>query len=211
MIRNILFDLGNVLVPLHWSKTFALLKPLLPPHLALLLDESPREFKKLLIVPGVELECGRIDFEEFYKIALRTLELHLNRRDLKAIWCSMFVADEKMIRFGSDLARECEVFLVSNTSRIHYEYIIEQFPAVKFFKAAALSFELGVMKPDPAYYTKAVAKFGIDPRESVFVDDLPQNVEKAVDFGMKGIVFENVMQLARELEKLGVNAYKFLE
>jgi glucose-1-phosphatase len=211
MIQNILFDLGNVLVPLRWSKTFALLKPLLPKRLARLLDENREEFKKLIIEPANESECGRIEFEEFYQIMLRTLELDVSRVEFKAIWCSMFEADEKMIRFGAELAKKYQVFLVSNTSRIHYEYIIEHFPEAQFFKAAALSFELGVMKPDPAYYEKAVAKFRIDPSESVLIDDLSQNVLGAIDAGMKGIVFENITQLAQDLEKLGVNAFKILE
>ena len=106
---------------------------------------------------------------------------------------------------GESLSQSYGTWLVSNTSRIHYEYIIGRFPRVPFYKGAALSFDLGVMKPSAAYYEKAIEKFGIDPFQAVFVDDLTENVEGAVRAGITGIVFRNRNQLAQELQRLGVN------
>ena len=48
-------------------------------------------------------------------------------------------------------------------------------------------------------------KFGIDPFQAVFIDDLTENVEGAVRAGITGIVFRNHNQLVQELQRLGVN------
>ncbi len=96
------------------------------------------------------------------------------------------------------------MWLASNTSRVHYEYILKMFPQVAFYKGAALSFELGVMKPALAYYRKALAKFGIPPKQAVFIDDLEENVEGAIKAGLMGIVFQDRQQLVKDLRSLGI-------
>jgi glucose-1-phosphatase len=204
-INHILFDLGNVLVPVGWEVAFRKLLPHLPPERASLLRGDRPAFMNLLREPAIALETGATDTDEFYGAMTEILGTDLNRDDFLEIWCNIFSLDEGMISLGEELSRHYGTWLVSNTSRIHYEYIVEKFPRVVFYKDAALSFDLGVMKPAAAYYEKALQKFGVDRSQAVFIDDLEENVEGAVRAGIAGIVFHNRNQLVEELQKLGVN------
>jgi glucose-1-phosphatase len=204
-INHILFDLGNVLVPVHWEIAFNKLLPHLPSEPARLLKEDRQAFIDLLNEPAIALETGIADWDQFYGAVSDILGIDLNCNDFLEIWCNIFSLDEGVISLGESLSQSYGTWLVSNTSRIHYEYIIGKFPRVTFYKGAALSFDLGVMKPSAAYYEKAIEKFGIDPFQAVFIDDLTENVEGAVRAGITGIVFRNRNQLAEELQRLGVN------
>jgi putative hydrolase of the HAD superfamily len=204
-INHILFDLGNVLVPVDWEMAFRNLLPHLPPGRAKLLREDRQAFVDLLSEPAIALETGVTNSDQFYGAVTEILGTDLNRDDFLEIWCNIFSLDESMVSLGKSLSRDYGTWLVSNTSRIHYEYIVEKFPGVLFYKDAALSCDLGVMKPAATYYEKAVQKFGIVPSQAVFIDDLQENVEGAMRAGITGIVFRNRKQLVEELQRLGVN------
>ncbi len=204
MIRHILFDLGNVLVPVNWDIAFGRLIPHLPPDLADLCANDRLAFQNLLAEPATALETGRIEFDEFFRIVRDILRTDLSEEEFHDIYCRIFSLDEEMVALGQILCERYGTWLVSNTSRAHYEYIVETFPRVEFYKDAALSFELGAMKPSAECYEKAARKFGIEPTSAVFIDDLPENVAGAVAAGMTGIVFRNKVQLLDELKSLGV-------
>ena len=57
-------------------------------------------------------------------------------------------------------------------------------------------------KPDPAIYRLLLSRYGLIPQESVFIDDLPVNVEAARALGIRGIVFQSTEQVERELSDL---------
>ncbi|MGO9569480.1 MAG: HAD family hydrolase [Desulfomonilaceae bacterium] len=210
-INHILFDLGNVLIPVHWEIAFRSLLPHLPPEPARLLKDDRQAFVDLLSEPAIALETGVTDEDQFYEAVSDILGTDLSRDDFLEIWCNIFSLDEGMVSLGESLSQDYGTWLVSNTSRIHYEYIIQKFPRVMFYKGAALSFDLGVMKPSAAYYEKAIQEFDIDPVQAVFIDDLTQNVAGAVRAGIAGIVFRDRNQVVRELRSLGVNVHKIEE
>ena len=205
MIRNILFDLGKVLVPFDREIGLNRLRPHLPGEMALLLTADPNSFLALFQEPAYELETGRMDFEEFASTMQRILGTSLDRDEFRLMWCDIFWLDERVVELGERLSVRYGTYLASNTSRVHYRWILRRFPRVAFYRDAALSYELGVMKPEPAYYEKAVEQFGIEPSESVFIDDRKENVASAVEAGLRGIRFRNHDQLVNELQQLGVD------
>jgi FMN phosphatase YigB (HAD superfamily) len=48
-----------------------------------------------------------------------------------------------------------------------------------------LSYEAGFITPDPAFFTQALARFGLDPRGCLFLDDRADNVEVARSVGLR--------------------------
>jgi len=211
MIRDILFDLGNVLAPVDWNKAFARLKPHLSPEFARLLQEDVESFRRLFRKPGIELESGRIDLDGFREAVTGILGVTFSPEEFRSIWCDIFRLDENMACLGRHLSARYGTWLASNTSREHYIWILEKFPEVKFYRDAALSFEFGVMKPAVEYYEKAAKKFGIKAQSAVFIDDLAENVDGAIRAGMHGIVFSTKKQLVADLENLGVKVAESLE
>ena len=204
-IQNILFDLGNVLVRFDWDIALRRLSRYLPPELLRLLAEDKEAFKRLFHEPATSLEIGKIDFDRFHRIMSDRLGVNIGKADFYRIWCDIFELDEDMAALGMSLSKRYDTWLVSNTSQAHYEWIIEKFPGVLFYKDAALSFEFGVMKPSEKYYSQLIDKFCIDPGRSVFIDDLEENVDGAIRAGMAGIVFQGRRKLVVELEILGLN------
>ena len=64
----------------------------------------------------------------------------------------------------------------------------------------------GFIKPQPEIYRCALEKFGVLAEECVFIDDVPANIEAAMNIGMKGIVFhDDVKELRRKLAEMDVN------
>lgn len=206
MIRNILFDLGNVLVPVDRAIAYYRLGPFLPPERARLLEEDRAAFDRLFQDPLQALETGRIDFARFRLETTNILGIRVGADEFHRIWCDMFRLDVAMVALGELLSERYATWLASNTSRVHYEWILERFPRIAFYRKAALSYELGVMKPAAAYYERTIALLSIDAAESVFIDDLEENVSGAVRAGMNGILFRGREALVEELRHLGVEA-----
>jgi glucose-1-phosphatase len=203
-IRHIVFDLGNVLVQLDRDTPYRRLAPHLRPDRAALARRDREGFDALIQKPAEALETGRIDFAEFHEWVSDILRISLTLDELHVIWCDMFRMDREMVALGTRLASAYDTVLASNTSRAHYEWIIEKFPQVAFFRAAALSYELGVMKPDREYYEKMIDRLNVDPGRSVFIDDLADNITAAVQSGFRGIVFTGRDPLLERLAGLGV-------
>lgn len=204
VINDILFDLGQVLVPFDRDIGLKRLRPYLPPQQSRLLDEDRAAFLDQFTEPANSLERGEIEFDLFRRVVENILGVRIAEEDFRMIWCDIFRLDDGMVDLGRSLSGRYGTWLVSNTSRVHYEWIVGKFPRLTFYKGSALSFELGVMKPADEYYAKAVKQFGIDPARSVFIDDLAQNVEGAIRAGMHGIVFTGREALVDDLRNLGV-------
>ena len=203
-VEHILFDLGKVLVPFDWDRALRRLAPHLPPRTADLLHRDKNAFMDLIREPSLVLETGRMDFDAFEEVVSGILDMRLPAEMFRRIWCEIFRLDREMVALGHFLSKHYGTWLVSNTSRAHYEWIVESCPELVFYKNAALSYELGVMKPAREFYEKALNLFGIDPASAVFIDDLEENVKGAVRCGMIGIVFRGKGELVRRLEDLQV-------
>jgi len=204
MIRDILFDLGNVLASFEWERAFRRLMPHLPPNMARLLMEDRHAFVELFRGPAIALETGKIGFGEFYSAMSDILGIDMAKDDFHTLWCDIFSLNEDVVEIGESLSRNYGTWLMSNTNKAHYNWVIEKFPRLTFYRGAALSFELGVMKPSTRFYKEAIRKFGIDPSTSVFIDDLEDNVDGATRAGIKGILFQSPNALVQDLLKLGV-------
>ena len=94
--------------------------------------------------------------------------------------------------------------VLSNTSQAHWEFCRRRFRVLEVFQLYALSFEIGVMKPDPRIYAESARLAGVAPHEIFFTDDRPDNVVAAREAGWDAVVFESARQLSGELRRRGV-------
>ena len=69
-----------------------------------------------------------------------------------------------------------------------------------------VSGRVGLVKPDPAIFELTRDRFGLDPARTVFVDDLPANVEAAQRLGFIGHVFSGAASLRTDLSERGLLA-----
>jgi len=205
IIRDIVFDLGNVLVPFDWNRAIERLQPFLPPLAARMIIEDGKSFRRIFLQHSSALETGRMDFHTFWGLTTDEIGLKMPLEDFRVVWCDIFEIQEPVVSLARRLTEHYGVWLASNTCREHFEWIRERFSIMGLFHGVALSYELGLMKPSRSYFERAIEIFRIDPPRSVFIDDIPENVEGALRVGMKGIVFRGYEDLIDELEALGVS------
>jgi len=97
-----------------------------------------------------------------------------------------------------------KTLLLSNTDPERFAFVRRRFPEILFFDEYVLSYELKLLKPDPAIYLAAVRLAGAKPQECVFIDDMEENIAGAVAAGLAGIHYTPATDLAAELRKLGL-------
>lgn len=81
----------------------------------------------------------------------------------------------------------------------------ELFPELNLLRDTVVSSEEGILKPDPEIYRRAIARFGVDPAATLFVDDKPANVEAARGLGLNGEVFGGGVDRLRRSHYLDVS------
>ena len=111
--------------------------------------------------------------------------------------------------YASDFIRSLKkggypVYLLSNYGKANFNFARDNFDFLKYVDGGILSYETGYVKPEPEIFEAFVNKYGIQPEEAVFLDDMEANVRAASDFGFKTIHFKNLNQAIEELRCLGV-------
>lgn len=104
-----------------------------------------------------------------------------------------------------DLARAGHrLALASNTSPLDINAVRTLYPDVltPFEDRIFLSYRIGAMKPDRAFYDAVIGGLEVPAAECIFVDDLPQNVSGARQAGMRAIRFEGSQELRAELDPM---------
>jgi len=81
------------------------------------------------------------------------------------------------------------------------DWLDEMFSAeqLALFDDTVLSFNFGIIKPNPSIYVLAAKRLGVKPKECVFVDDLSKHVEGALACGMQSVLYKNFEQMKQEL------------
>lgn len=201
MIRNIVFDMGNVLI--HWC----------PAVFAERLG-VPEEDRPLLIrevfdsVEWVQLDRGSISMEEGVAAMCGRLpeRLHGVARELAVNWwkdCLMPVEGME------DLIRELKglgygVYLLSNAKEDLPDYF-NRIPGSQYFDGKIVSADWKLLKPQHEIYEALFREYGLPPVTCFFIDDLSVNIEGARNVGMPGAVFDGDMDaLRRALRAAGV-------
>jgi epoxide hydrolase-like predicted phosphatase len=130
--------------------------------------------------------------------------LGVNRQESDKITAEFFSGDRTdatLLEFLRSLRPERKVGLISNAwSGLRAFITSQRFEDV--FDEMIISAEIGLMKPDPRIYRLALEKLGVQPEESVFLDDVLVNVEAARSLGMTGIHFTQPDKALDELKQL---------
>ena len=186
MIRNVIFDLGNVLVNVEYERFINKLKN----HGVT--DEVYMNFFKGGNYRLLGYESGDISTEEFITKCLAGLKLKMERNEYANAFNDMFSEIKPMSTLVKQLKQEGKfrLFLLSNTSPLHFEFIKKHYDYVNLLEKFALSYELNALKPDDIIYTKTIDYLGIKAEESLFIDDLPENCEAAKKHGIIAICYD---------------------
>ena len=201
MIRNIIFDMGNVL------RDFAPMKCILPyingEDALLIRDELfGREEWRLL-------DRGDISYEELAeRVKLRIPErLHDTLDAIIANWHEYMPEDPDMLELVKALKQNgYHMYLLSNAS-VRFTVYKDGFEALKYFDGEIISAFYHTMKPEEKIYRILFDTFALKPEECFFVDDNHDNVEGGRKLGMPGHVFSgDKLALRAALSAQGIMA-----
>jgi putative hydrolase of the HAD superfamily len=196
----ILFDVGGVLLTNGWDHRE---RALTVGHFGLNLAEFEARHAK----PADAWERDLISMKEYLDAVVFYEPRSFSQDDFFAFMKTQSkVIPESGMGILAEIAASdrCMVGCLNNEARETNEYRFETFGLRKYFKVALSSCYLGLRKPDPAIYKRALDILGRPTERILFIDDREENVIPAAAAGMKTIRFEGAGKLRSELVELGV-------
>lgn len=200
MIRTVISDLGRVVL---WFDNNVFLRKLA--------DSAGRPFDEIKTAVNGDLDllrrfdAGAITPAEFHAQVMAIAGARMSYDDFYAIYNDIFTTNPPVIdTLARVKAAGTPLLLLSNTDPERFGFILRTFPAVGLFDGYVLSYELKLLKPDPAIYRAAARQAGCEAAECAFIDDMKENVSAAVAAGLAGIHYTVETDLAAELRKLGL-------
>jgi putative hydrolase of the HAD superfamily len=194
LIKNIIFDLGKVLIDYDWSILYRKLDGKIS-------EEELNDNAEILL----DFDAGKLSQEEFYTIIRSRFDLNLTFVEFKNIWCDIFKEIPEMIALADTLQKKYRLFLFSNTDKLHFPYIWKTYPALHIFsKNLMLSYELKSVKPCKESYIRAINKFNLKAEECIIIDDKLENVMAARQLGIAGIRHLALDSTIAELKGYGI-------
>jgi glucose-1-phosphatase len=186
-IKNIIFDLGNVLLDIDYSKTIRAFE-------ALGFEDFKSNYSPLKMDPVFEnLEMGKISGEAFCEKIKSISKNPVTNQQIETAWNALFLDFRtESLAFLEQIAAKYKLYLFSNTNSIHltaFEAIFTKDtgkPSLDaYFTKAYYSHLIGFRKPYAEAYTFILEDAGIKAEETLFIDDLPNNIEGARSVGIK--------------------------
>lgn len=190
-MENIIFDLGNVIIDIDFSLTFQALAKLSK-------DYPPDEIADTMTDQKFwsDYEKGLFTDNQFRAVLRSNLLLNATDSEIDAAFCALLLpVDPKRIELIKRLSKNHRLFILSNTNHIHFKKvekmiieatgtdIIEE----ELIECAFLSYEMGMAKPNKAIYQQLMDEAMILPKETLFLDDMLENVKAAENLGIKTV------------------------
>ncbi|MGG9970936.1 HAD family hydrolase [Ferruginibacter sp. SUN002] len=185
-IKNIIFDLGGVLLDLDYHKTSIAFQKLGVTNF----DELFSQFKANELFENIE--TGKISDEDFYDAVEKYCYPGTTRLQIEAAWNAMLLGFRvEALETLKDLRKKYRLFLLSNTNNIHLTAFKKIFtadtglPSIDvFFDKAYYSHLIQMRKPYETTYHFVLDDAGIIADETLFIEDSIQNVEGARAVGI---------------------------
>lgn len=184
-IKNLIFDFGGVLIDLDRQRCID--------HFHRLGVEDVEQLLSLYQQQDFfhRYETGEISSDEFRAVIRSKTTQTLTDAQIDEAWNSFLLTiPEYKLEALLSLRQHYMVYLLSNTNATHWQYATERafrmkaFRVEDYFEQIFLSFEMGVVKPDAEIFKRVLAETGINPAETLFLDDSPANCRAAEALGI---------------------------
>lgn len=193
MIKNIIFDMGGVLLRFE-PEYFISRLGITGPDADLLRREVFRS------ADWVRMDRGTLTDEEGVASICRRVpeRLHAAVEELVCRWeIPEILPMEGMAELIGELkAAGYGIYLLSNAFARQHEYW-PRVPGSEYFDDTFISADVKLVKPQREIYEMALEKFGVKAEECVFIDDLPSNIEMGENCGIRGVVFHGDADILR--------------
>ena len=197
MIRNLVFDLGNVLisfVPSEYLKK----------------KNYPEIIRNTILTEifnseeWLKLDNGDITLNE--AIESLSLKSSLKREEIALVFSFridiMFPLDDNVRLLPALKKQGFKLYYLSNFPLDIFEEIKNDYFFFRYFDGGIISSEVKLSKPDVRIFKFIIDKYSFKPEESLYIDDIEINVKSAISSGMQGLTTYGSPKIAEELEKI---------
>lgn len=188
----LLCDIGNVLVHFDFSRAagrFAKLCPLSPNEILRTLDPLKGPF-----------ESGQLLGDNFVLQGMEMIQFSGTADEFRNIWCDIFSPNAPMEQTLASLNRRVPMHLLSNTSDLHKEFLLAEFPIFRHFTSGVYSYSARSMKPDAEIFRIAIEQLDLDPARTFYIDDLIANIETARRLGFRVFHYADELHMVLDAE-----------
>ncbi|MFT4757518.1 MAG: FMN phosphatase YigB (HAD superfamily) [Vicingaceae bacterium] len=196
-IKNIIFDLGNVIIDLDTEATKQDFKFLYgPDYEEVMADLKERNiFKKF--------ETGSISTQTFLN-ELASYDDNITFDEIKNAWSAMLLdIPEENYKILKKTKENYKTFCLSNTNKLHIDFIYKQLKSTKgitnlngFFEKVYLSHEVGKRKPNEDIFQLVLDNHNLVPSETLFIDDIKKHLVGAEKLGIRTLHMDEDMRLS---------------
>ena len=205
-IKNIIFDLGGVIINLDIPKTIAEFNKL---------SQRPFEtvYTQLQQTPVFDLfDKGKISETDFFAGIKKELSPEITGTEMLFAWNAMLLDfPEQRLELLKRLKTKYRLFLLSNTNETHITEFEKQLFETRGYKNLELFFEkvyyscrMGMRKPDQEIFDFVLTENNLKPEETIFIDDSPQHVEGALKTGIQAHFLSNGKEVEELITALGL-------
>jgi glucose-1-phosphatase len=190
-VKNIIFDLGGVLLNIDPKKTIEAFGRL---GMEQLIGDKGLSYDHDIFYL---MEQGKVTPEEFRIGVRRLISAEVTDDQIDGAWTAMLLDfPANRVELMKNLRNNYKIYLFSNTNAIHVAKYHADFRKLHGFEVSSLfeidfySNEIGYRKPSTESFQEIIRLSGINPEESIFIDDSLPNVEAAIGCGLKGYWLE---------------------
>lgn len=187
-IKNIVFDLGGVLIDLDFPRALKAFEQAGLTDIAKDVQAFSRE--------GIfmDIELGNISSEDFLQAICQRSERPMSIEQARAYWNLILVdIPQEKLALVRELRKKYPVYLLSNTNQPHWEYACQKsfcaegYRMDDYFVKAFLSYEMHLAKPDKTIFEQMLQEAGLKAEETLFIDDSEVNCRAAKACGIQTI------------------------
>jgi len=200
VIRALLFDADGVLQRPRPGAITAFAK----------LGGGRLSFVKEILREEAKTMTGAVDLIDVLEPVIARRKLPITVEDLLEVWCRIDVDQPMLDVVAQARTAGLRTALATNQQPYRGAWMQRNLPYADYFDQPCYSFELGLAKPDPAYFLEVVRRLGVEPSEAVMIDDLRSNVRAAREAGLHGILCSprnHAGSIRRKLRRLGVPGF----
>ena len=200
-IKNIIFDLGNVIFNYNPEHILKSLYPKNCDHKFYLDYLFNSEYWQ-------ELDAGRISEKQVIEKLSTTHHLSEHQKTIAHNLINNFTKhltlNKDMKSLFMKLSTTYNVYILSNFQSKPFLTLNNDHPFLNLAKGKVISANVKMKKPELGIYHYLISQYFLNPPECIFIDDLIENIETAKKLQIKTILFKNVYQTKRELNSAGV-------
>lgn len=195
-IKNIIFDLGNVLISFDPEK-----------YLNENVKESLRKdfLEKIFKTEEwLNLDRGTLTYEEAKKIFKQRIPEGKEEIDkyFDTDIYNMLSEIRENTKLISKLKEKYNLYILSNFHKDAFEGINKKYDFFKYFDGGVVSCYYQLLKPEKEIYEILINKYNLNPNETLFIDDTKVNVDKASELGINVIYLEDSEKLKEKMIEL---------